>query len=363
MTVKIYFEKDGNLDILKSYNIGIIGYGNVAKAYALNFRDSGIEVKIATHHEEYKKRAERDEFTPLSIPELIIESDIIFFLVADDDIAGIYEEFIQPNLKKSMIFVFSSGYPVIYEEIHLPSDCTAILITTRIPGAAIREKYLNYDSFFSLVGIHQDPTRVAEDLMLALTLAIGGLKLPAVKISFAQQITMQLFAEQTFSYVMAQILIRSVENLVENGYPAESIMVEQVLSGEGGFTMDKAIEVGMMKQMNFHSHTSQYGQMSRGIKFRSLSKDVEKIQRRILQEIVDGEFIAEWKEEKSKVLLQTMKFYFEHSKFAEIEQKVRQNLGFRKLQTFTPATLPEESIKDLYLEDEVVKIKEFYGGI
>ena len=44
--VKMYYEKDCNLDVLNGKKIAIIGYGSQGHAHALNLRDSGCDVIV-----------------------------------------------------------------------------------------------------------------------------------------------------------------------------------------------------------------------------------------------------------------------------------------------------------------------------
>ena len=121
----------------------------------------------------------------------------------------------------------------------------------------------------------------------------------------------------------------------------------------------------MIKQMKFNSQTSQYGQMSRGVKFRRVAKEVEKIQREILQEIEEGRFAKEWKKDESKVKLQVMRFFESNTKFAEREREVRENLGFKKLSVVKRPTMPTESELNEYpgLKEEIKGIRTFYEGL
>lgn len=367
MTTPIYFSQDGDVSILKEKTIAIIGYGNQARAQALNLRDSGIQVIIGAQNETYEKRAQKDDFPIFPIQEAVKQADIIILVISDDDMVRIIDESIKPNLNDRQTIVFASGYTVAFNMITLPKNIDLLLLSPRVPGIAVRENFITNKGFFSFIGIHQEVTGNAKQNLLALTKAIGGMTdtRPAIEVTFKQQAVLSLFATQTFTYALTQVLMRSILRLIEDGYPPEAIFVELILSGEGRFTVDKIIDVGMIKQMNFHSQTSQYGQMSRGAKFRRVAKKVEEIQREILQEIENGQFVKEWENDESKLKLQIMRYLETNTKFATLERRVRNNLNFKEISIEKKPTYPSEDWVDRYsqLKNEIETIKAFYKDL
>jgi ketol-acid reductoisomerase len=367
MSTTIYFTQDGNVSILRDKTIAILGYGNQARAQALNLRDSGLQVIIGAQNEKYEKRALNDGFPSISIPQAVKESDIMLLLVPDDDIPSITNESIIPNLRDNQTIIFANGYTIAFNMISLPENIDILLMSPRVPGVAIRESFMTNKGFFCFIGIHQDFTGNAKSILLALTKAIGGMTeiRAAIEVSFKQQAVLSLFATQTFTYALTQVLMRSILRLIEDGYPPEAIFVELILSGEGRYTVDKIIDVGMIKQMNFHSQTSQYGQMSRGAKFRRVAKKVEDFQRVILQEIENGKFAKEWEKDESRLKLQIMRHFEANTKFASIERRVRENLSFKKISIEEEPVFPSEDMIKQYphLKDEIEGIKAFYEGL
>jgi ketol-acid reductoisomerase len=151
-----------------------------------------------------------------------------------------------------------------------------------------------------------------------------------------------------------------MKSLIEEGYPPEAVFVELALSGEGGYTVEKLVEVGMVKQMNYHSQTSQYGQMTRGIKFRHCSNEIAEIQRQILKEIETGKFYSEIKTKRLyKDKLDILKHFAYTISFSEIEKSVRKNLGFKDVGIH----LPDITQLELSHSDYIKEIKESFRGI
>ncbi|MHA1689410.1 MAG: hypothetical protein ACTSUN_08760, partial [Promethearchaeota archaeon] len=218
---------------------------------------------------------------------------------------------------------------------------------------------------FSFIHVHQDFSGNGLEILLALSKAVGALSRGAIDITLEQQATLSLFFEQTLIQGFLQIMMRSILTLIGKGYPPEAIFVELFLSGEGSYTLDKVIDVGMIKQMNFHSQTSQYGQMSRGIKFRKVAGDIGIIQKQIFQEIINGDFAAEWEQEESKLKLELLKYHAIKIKFAEIERKVRENLGFQTIDLSREVQYPPEEMLNKFpqVKKDIEIMKSFYGGL
>lgn len=365
MSTKVYYDKDGDLSILKGKSIGVLGYANQAKAQALNMRDSGLNILVGVNTDEYKKRAQKDKFPVNNISETMKKTDVYFILISDDLISEIYQDQIKPHFKQGDTIVLASGYNIVFNKIQLPKNIDVLLISPRVPGEGLRENYLNKKGVFSFAHVHQDASGSAKEKMLALGKAVGALSRAAVDVNLKQQVILNLFFEQTFTYGFLQIMMRSILTLVKKGYPPEAIFVELFLSGEGGYTMDKVIDVGMIKQMNFHSQTSQYGQMSRGVKFRKVAGEIGDIQSQIFQEIENGEFCEEWDKESSKLKLQILKYFTSKTDFAKIEDEVRTNLGFETRNLLEESEYPSEEKINQYpgLKDEIEEIKSYYEDL
>jgi ketol-acid reductoisomerase len=359
MIVNIYHDDKGDISVLEDKLIGIIGYGNQGKAQALNIRDSGLELIVGTPKEKQKQRAIDDKLNIQEIPDVIKKADLIFLLISDKEMIPLYEEEIKPHLTPNKTLVFYSGYNLAFNLMDVPDDIDALLVSPRTTGLGVRENYLNKKGFFTFIGIHQDSSGHAKETLLALTKAIGGLSKGAIELNLKEAVVLNLFRYQAFTYAFTQILIRSVNNLIEEGYPPEAVLIEILLSGEGSYTVDKMVDIGLIKQMNFHSQTSQYGSLSRAVKFRKVASEVEEIQRNILKDIESGKFAEDWQKNTSKTKLEALKALLKQSRFAEIEAKVRDKLNIPDLGEAIKASYPPEADKLENME----KAKKFYKEI
>lgn len=363
MQTNIYHQEDGDLSILNGKTIAIIGYGNQGRSQALNLRDSGVKVIIGNIDDDYKKRAEKDGFETYSISEAIKQAAFIFILIPDEIMKEVLKIEILPFLKVEDTIIFASGYNLAFNLITLPENIDILLIAPRMIGIGVRECFLNKKGYYSFVGIHQDYTGKAKSHLLALSKGVGTLMKGAIETTFKQEAVLDLFNEQGFGPAFGQVLLKSIKTLTDAGYPPEAVLVEMYMSGEMSYTYEKMAQVGLVKQTNFHSQTSQYGSMTRGIKFRKISKHIEEKQKEILQDIETGKFAEEWEGKLSKLKFKFIKFFATHIKFAKIEERTRKALNIPDFDIFLKIPYPtEEDIeRSKEIEKELEEFKDFYN--
>jgi ketol-acid reductoisomerase len=357
--VDIFHEKDGDLSILDGKTIAIIGYGNQGRAQALNLRDSGQKVIIGNIEDKYVKIAMNDGFPVFSIKEATEKSDIIFLLIPDEVMNDTFEREIRPSIKSYSALVFASGYNIGFKFLKPPEDLDVLLIAPRMIGVGVREKYLRNEGFFSFIAVEQDASKKAKKILLALAKAIGTLKKGAVLISFRQETELDLFNEQAFGPAFGRVLLSSIYTLIEAGYPAEAVLIEMYMSGEMAYTYQKMAEIGLIKQVDFHSQTSQYGAMSRGIRFRNLPLKLK--MNKILNEIQSGEFTKEWNKRISKLKFRMIKYFATKQKINKIERQVRKNLKLKLYDLYEEIPPTKEELSELNkISAELDQFKHYY---
>ncbi len=321
-----YKEADGDLAAVKGKTIAVIGYGNQGRAQALNMRDSGLKVIVGSE-DESSTRAWEDGFPVITFSEAANEADILFLLLPDEVIPSIFEETIRPKLRKGSVLCFASGYTLAFRNITPPPDVDIIMIAPRMIGVGVRENYLNQQGFFSFVCVHQNSTGNALPVLLGLSLALGTLKKGAVTVTMKQEAVLDLYNEQAFGPAFGKVLLTSVDVLLKKGLPAEAVLIEMYLSGEMSYTYRKFAEVGIVNQLQFHSHTSQYGAMSRGVRYMKLPLR-EKFEK-TYDEIESGSFAEEWSKPLAKLKLKVLRFFASKQKIGKVERKVRESLGLK----------------------------------
>ncbi len=293
---KIYYDADADPASLRNRTIAVIGYGNQGRAQALNLRDGGGKVIVGVLPDETQKQAVSDGLETYSIAEASRRADILLLLVPDEILPEVFEKEIRPGLKKGKAVCFASGYNVAFRLLKLPRTVDVIMVAPRMIGAGVRQCYLEKRGFPSFIGVHQDATGNAMKTTLAIARGIGSTKSGAIEVTFAQEAEMDLFSEQAFFPAFFQLLVTSMQTLVDGGCAVEAALTELFLSGEFAYVAEKMVEMGIFGQMGLHSHTSQYGQMTRYSRY--VNASTARTMKKVLKEIHSGVFAREWAAEQ-----------------------------------------------------------------
>ncbi|NHK32487.1 MAG: ketol-acid reductoisomerase [Asgard group archaeon] len=359
MSKIIFQEDDGDISIIKNKQLAIIGYGNQGRAQALNLRDSGLEVIIGNRQDDYRKKAEKDGFQTYPISEAIKQAEIIFLLIPDELMKEIYNNEIKPYLKANSALVFAHGYSIAFDLIKPSDDIDILLLAPRMIGTGVREKYLTGEGFYSFIAVHNNASGQAKKILLGLCKGIGTLKKGAIELSFKQETVLDLFNEQAFGPAFGRVLLNSIFTLVDAGYPPEAVLIEMYMSGEMEYTYQKFRKMGLVKQVNLHSHTSQYGAMSRGIKFVNLP--LKKTMKNILFDIESGKFSKEWEKTNSKLKLKFLKFFSTKTRINRLEKKVRKNLDLQEITLDEDILIKKEEKKlTKKMEEELAEFEKYF---
>ena len=292
---RFYFDKDADLKHLDGRTVAIIGYGNQGRSQALNMRDSGIQVLVGSPCDNSARRAKKDGFEVCSIAEAAQKADILFMLLPDEVMPKVYEESIAPHLRANMVLNFSHGYNIHYKKIVPPSNVDIILIGPRMIGQAVRDTFVNGIGYPSLVAVEQDGSGNAQNLMLALSKAIGTTKMGAIESSFREETEIDLFSEQSGDFY---VLKNMFEALVEAGYDRDVVLMEMYASGELSEIFGAVRDIGLAHQLKLHSRTSQYGQVITAKRF-SDEPAIKQQFTDVINHIKSGDFEKEWTAEEA----------------------------------------------------------------
>lgn len=290
--VKIYYDKDADLKLLKGKVIGIIGYGIQGHGQAQNLRDSGLNVIVSELSDTPQyKQAEKDGFKILAASELSKESFIIQILAQDHVQAKIYENDIKQNLKKGQVIMFSHGFNIHYGQIVLPSFVDVLMVAPKGPGHLVRREYLAGRGVPSLLAIYQDASGKAKEIGLSYAKGIGATKMGVIETTFKEETETDLFGEQAVLCGGASELIRAAfDTLVEAGYQPEIAYFECL--HELKLICDLIYENGINGMRKKVSNTAAYGDITRGR--RVITKEVRDEMKKILEEVQNGNFAKEW---------------------------------------------------------------------
>jgi ketol-acid reductoisomerase len=258
--MKVFYDNDASLEVLKGKKIGIIGYGIQGRAQALNLRDSGVDVIIGNRKDKYNNKAIDDGFEVKSIEEVASESSIILFLIPDQAQKEIYDTYINNNLNKKDMLIFAHGYSINFKEIIPPKNIDICLMAPRMPGDQIREYFLNGGGVPAFVDVYNDYSNQAWELLLGLAKGIGATRSGAMHVSFKEETETDLFIEQFLLPIIIKSIRLSFDRLSLKGFSPEVLLMELYASGEIGELILKAAKIGIYQVWEENaSPTCQFG--------------------------------------------------------------------------------------------------------
>ena len=290
--VKIYYDKDADLNLLKGKTIAIIGYGIQGRGQALCLRDSGCSVVVSEMEGTPNfEQAKKDGFTPLTAEQAAKSADIIQVLTQDHVQAKVYSGAIKPNLKKGKALCFSHGFNIHFKQIKPPKTVDVFMVAPKGPGALVRRMYEEGKGVPSLVAVFQDSSGNALKVALAYAKGIGATKAGVIETTFKEETETDLFGEQAVLCGGVTELIKAgFDTLVEAGYQPE-IAYFEVLH-ELKLITDLIQETGISGMRRRVSNTATYGDLTRGK--RIITEKTRKEMQKILKEIQKGKFAKEW---------------------------------------------------------------------
>jgi ketol-acid reductoisomerase len=266
----------------------VIGYGNQGRSWALNLRDSGIEVEVCVRADPSRETAAADGFSTTDL-DGANDADVICVLVPDDVIPTL-----PLSPRPDALVIVASGYTLAFGRLDL--TCDTGMVAPRMLGPEVRRCFVEGVGFITAVGVHHDVTGTARSRVLAVAKAIGGLRQGAIELTAGQEAVLDLAVEQALAPALRQVSESFVHVMLEQGVPIEAIVTELVLSGEVERTYRLVRLEGGAAQMAYHSPTSQYGQLSRAGRYQHL--DVAATMRELVNDIASGRFADEWDAER-----------------------------------------------------------------
>lgn len=293
---QIFYDRDADLSGLKSRKISVIGYGNQGRAQALNMRDSGLDVTVGNIRDERFDQALSDGFQTISVRDAAEKGDVLCLLLPDEVQEEIFRSDIAPVLGPGKTLDFAHGYNIRYGFITPPRDVDIVMVAPRMIGIGVRERYLAGSGAPAFVAVEQDASGRAWDTTLALSKAIGVTRVGAIRTTFAEETELDHFSEQAVWPVIIRLMTLSFELLTSRGYQPEAVLLELYASGEASQVFHEMADVGLFRQLSFHSRTSQYGTLSRAS--RILPDDFHQTLKKVLDEIHRGTFAREWEMER-----------------------------------------------------------------
>jgi ketol-acid reductoisomerase len=293
-----YYEKDGDLGLLKGKTCAIIGYGSQGHAHAMNLRDSGIDVVVGLPaNSKSRAKVEAAGLKVATPAEAAKMSDVIMMLVPDHVQSDLYKSDIEPHLSAGKTLMFAHGFNIHFGFITPPKDVDVTMIAPKSPGHRVREVFTEGQGVPGLVAIHQDASGNALKNALAYGAGIGCLRAGILETSFKEETETDLFGEQAVLCGGVSELIRAgFQTLVDAGYAPEMAYFECL--HEVKLIVDLIYEGGLGYMRYSVSDTAEYGDYTRGPRVVTDATRAE--MKKILSEIQTGQFAREWMAENKE---------------------------------------------------------------
>ena len=262
--MKVYYDKDTDLEVIKNLKISIIGFGSQGHAHAMNLNDSGVNVTIGLREGSTSSSKAKDAgLSVKNIEDATSDADVVMILAPDEYQADLYKESIEPNLKPSAAVAFAHGFNIHYKQI-VPADSHDVfMIAPKSPGHLVRSTFVNGKGVPTLIAIHNDTSGKAKDIALAYASAIGGGRAGIIETDFKEETETDLFGEQAvLCGGVTALILAGFETLVDAGYAPEMAYFECL--NELKLIVDLMYEGGMTDMRYSISNTAEYGDLTKG---------------------------------------------------------------------------------------------------
>ena len=294
--MRVFYDRDADLNLIKSKKVAIIGYGSQGRAHALNLKDSGVgEIAVALRPgSSTAKKVEADGLKVLSVANAAKWADLMMMATPDELQADIYNDHIADNIRDGAAIAFAHGLNVHFALIEPMDSVDVVMIAPKGPGHTVRGEYQKGGGVPCLIAIHRDATGNAHDLALSYACGVGGGRSGVIETTFKEECETDLFGEQAVLCGGLVELIRAgFETLVEDGYAPEMAYFECL--HEVKLIVDLIYEGGIANMNYSISNTAEWGEYRSGP--RVITPDTKQEMKRILKEIQTGQFTSEWMQE------------------------------------------------------------------
>ncbi|MDV7337963.1 ketol-acid reductoisomerase [Terasakiella sp. A23] len=291
--MQVYYDRDADVNLIKTKKVAIVGYGSQGHAHTLNLRDSGAtEVAVALREgSATRKKAEGEGLKVMSVAEAAAWADVLMILTPDELQAEIYKNEIAPNLKQGGALAFAHGLNIHFGLIEAPADHDVIMIAPKGPGHTVRGEYVKGGGVPCLIAVHQDASGNAKEIAMSYACGVGGGRSGIIETDFKEECETDLFGEQAVLCGGLTELIRyGFETLTEAGYAPEMAYFECL--HEVKLIVDLMYEGGMHNMRYSISNTAEYGDYVSGP--RVVDASVKERMKEVLDDIQTGKFVRDF---------------------------------------------------------------------
>ena len=286
--MKVFYDKDADLSLIKGKKVTIIGYGSQGHAHAQNLNDSGVKVTVGLRKDGASwKKAANAGLQVKEVAEAVKDADVVMLLLPDEQIAEVYKNEVHANIKQGAALAFAHGFNVHYGQVIPRADLDVIMIAPKAPGHTVRSTYTQGGGVPHLIAVYQDKSGSARDLALSYATANGGGRAGVIETNFREETETDLFGEQAVLCGGTVELIKAgYETLVEAGYAPEMAYFECL--HELKLIVDLIYEGGIANMNYSISNNAEYGEYVTGPKI--VTEETKNAMRKALHDIQTGEY-------------------------------------------------------------------------
>jgi ketol-acid reductoisomerase len=291
--MRVYYDRDADVSLIKSKKVAIVGYGSQGHAHAMNLRDSGVaEVAVALRKGSASvKKAEDAKFKVLAPAEAAKWADVVMVLTPDELQADLYRDDLGPNMKDGAALAFAHGFNIHFNLIEPRKDLDVFMVAPKGPGHTVRSEYQRGGGVPCLIAVAQDASKNAHEIGLSYASAIGGGRAGVIETTFREECETDLFGEQVvLCGGLVELIKGGYETLVEAGYAPEMAYFECL--HEVKLIVDLMYEGGIANMNYSISNTAEYGEYRTGP--RIIDDRVKAEMRKVLDDIQMGRFARDW---------------------------------------------------------------------
>jgi ketol-acid reductoisomerase len=287
-TMKVYYDKDADLSLIKGKNVTIVGYGSQGHAHAQNLNDSGVKVTVGLRKGGASwAKAEKAGLKVAEVATAVKSADVVMILLPDEQIAAVYREDVEPNIREGASLAFAHGFNVHYGQVVPRADLDVWMVAPKAPGHTVRSTYTQGGGVPHLIAIHADRSGRARDLALSYAAANGGGKAGVIETNFREETETDLFGEQAVLCGGCVELVKAgFETLVEAGYAPEMAYFECL--HELKLIVDLIYEGGIANMNYSISNNAEYGEYVTGPKV--VGSEAREAMREALRNIQTGDY-------------------------------------------------------------------------
>ncbi len=290
--MKVYYDKDADLSLIKGKQVAIIGYGSQGHAHALNLKESGANVVVGLRKSGASwKKAEAAGLKVVEVAAAVKIADVVMMLLPDENIPDVYNQEVVQNMKKGAALAFAHGFNVHYNQVVPREDIDVIMIAPKGPGHTVRSEYLKGGGVPTLIAVFQDKSGKARDISLSYAAAIGGTKGGVIETNFREETETDLFGEQAVLCGGAVELVKAgFEVLTEAGYAPEMAYFECL--HELKLIVDLMYEGGIANMNYSISNNAEFGEYTTGQKI--ITEETKTAMRKCLKDIQTGAYAKQF---------------------------------------------------------------------